>query len=123
MDFKEDKPIYLQIADRIMDEIIRSVYPEEKRIPSVREYASVMEVNANTVARSFDYLQQIAVIYTKRGLGYFVCANATERIMALRRKAFVEGDLPDMFRTIRLLQIPIEEIADRYRDYCRNLSI
>ena len=54
MDFKESKAIYLQIADRICDEILLGVYPEEGRIPSVREYAGMVEVNANTVMRSFD---------------------------------------------------------------------
>ena len=72
MKFKESKPIYLQIADRICDEILQGQYKEEERIPSVREYAATVEVNANTVVRSFDYLQNQEIIYNKRGLGYFV---------------------------------------------------
>ena len=63
MNFKESKAIYLQIADRICDEILLGQYPEEERIPSVREYAAIVEVNANTVMRSFDYLQ-VPVSYT-----------------------------------------------------------
>ena len=62
MKFKESKSIYLQIADRIMDEILRMVYPEEGRVPSVREYAAMVEVNANTVVRSYDYLQGQEII-------------------------------------------------------------
>jgi DNA-binding transcriptional regulator YhcF (GntR family) len=72
MKFKESKSIYLQIADRICDEILQGQYKEEERIPSVREYAATVEVNANTVVRSFDYLQGQDIIYNKRGLGYFV---------------------------------------------------
>ena len=56
MTFKENKPIYLQIADRIMDEILQEVYEEEGRILSVREYAGIVEVNANTVVRTYDCL-------------------------------------------------------------------
>ena len=63
MNFKESKAIYLQIADRICDEILLGQYPEEERIPSVREYAAIVEVNANTVMRSFDYLQVQNVIH------------------------------------------------------------
>ena len=48
MNFKESKAIYLQIADRICDEILLGQYQEEERIPSVREYAAMVEVNANT---------------------------------------------------------------------------
>ena len=54
MKFKESKPIYLQIADRICDELLQGLYQEEERIPSVREYAATVEVNANTVVRTFD---------------------------------------------------------------------
>ena len=71
MNFKESKAIYLQIADRICDEILLGQLGEEERIPSVREYAAIVEVNANTVMRSFDYLQSQNIIYNKRGIGYF----------------------------------------------------
>ena len=56
MIFKESKPIYLQIADRICDEILQGTYGEGERIPSVREYAALVEVNANTAMRAFDFL-------------------------------------------------------------------
>ncbi len=68
MKFKESKSIYLQIADRICDEILQGQYMEEERIPSVREYAATVEVNANTVVRTYDYLQGQEIIYNKRGL-------------------------------------------------------
>lgn len=63
MKFKESKSIYLQIADRINDEILQGQYAEEGRIPSVREYAATVEVNANTVVRTYDYLQGQEIIY------------------------------------------------------------
>ena len=73
MKFKESKSIYLQIADRICDEILQGQYPEEERIPSVREYAGTVEVNANTVVRTYDYLQGLEIIYNKRGIRGRVC--------------------------------------------------
>ena len=79
MTFKENKPIYLQIADRIMDEILQEVYEEGGRILSVREYAGIVEVNANTVVRTYDYLQTQGIIYNKRGLGYFVATEADRK--------------------------------------------
>lgn len=71
MNFKESRAIYLQIADRICDDILLGQYEEEGRISSVREYASIVEVNANTVMRSYEYLQSQEVIYNKRGIGFF----------------------------------------------------
>ena len=63
MNFKETKGIYLQIADRICDEVLLGIYNEDDRIPSVREYAALVEVNVNTMMRSYEYLQQQGVIY------------------------------------------------------------
>jgi len=53
MIFSNDKPIYIQMADRLCDEILSGVYQDDDRIPSVREYAVLLEVNTNTaVART-----------------------------------------------------------------------
>ena len=122
MKFKESKPIYLQIADRICDEILQGKYKEEERIPSVREYASTVEVNANTVVRSFDYLQGQDIIYNKRGLGYFVHTGARERILELRKEVFLRDELPEFFRQIKTLDIPLKEIEKMYSDYLKELK-
>lgn len=117
MKFKESKSIYLQIADRICDEILRGQYKEEERIPSVREYAATVEVNANTVVRTFDYLQSREIVYNKRGLGYFVSPGAREVILTLRRKVFLQEELPEFFRRLKTLGISLEEIEKMYRDF------
>ena len=77
MDFKETTPIYMQIAQTICDSILQGDYAAEGRVPSVREYAADVEVNVNTVVRSYDYLQQQQILFNKRGLGYFVAADAS----------------------------------------------
>ena len=84
MNFKESRAIYLQIADRICDDILLGQYEEEGRIPSVREYASIVEVNANTVMRSYEYLQSQEVIYNKRGIGFFVRGKDADSFIAKR---------------------------------------
>ena len=117
MKFKESKSIYLQIADRICDEILQGQYQEEERIPSVREYAATVEVNANTVVRSFDYLQGQDIIYNKRGLGYFVAQGGRERILELRKEVFLHDDLPEFFRQLEMLDIPLSDVEKMYQDY------
>ena len=117
MKFKESKSIYLQIADRICDEILQGQYKEEERIPSVREYAATVEVNANTVVRSFDYLQSQGIIYNKRGLGYFVALEGRERILGLRKEVFLKEELPEFFRQLKTLDISITEIEEMYKEY------
>ena len=117
MKFKESKSIYLQIADRICDEILQGQYKEEERIPSVREYAAMVEVNANTVVRSFDYLQGQDIIYNKRGLGYFVAPGGRERILELRKEVFLRDELPEFFRQLEMLNIPLSDVEKMYQDY------
>ena len=102
MIFKENKPIYLQIAERLCDEIIQGCYEEESRIPSVRENSATLEVNVNTVVRSYEYLQNASIIYNKRGLGYFV------------KKEFMNEELPEFLNKLKQLDIPIEEIVEKY---------
>ena len=115
MNFKESKAIYLQIADRICDEILLGQYPEEERIPSVREYAAIVEVNANTVMRSFDYLQ----VQNIRGIGYFVASGAKELIHSLRKNTFLKEELDYFFRQLYTLDIPIKEIETMYHEFIK----
>ena len=117
MNFKESKPIYLQIADRICDEVLFGQYREEERIPSVREYAAVVEVNANTVMRSYDYLQSREVIYNKRGIGYFVSSGARELILSLKKKYFMEEEIDYFFKQMYTLGISAKELSAMYREF------
>ena len=86
MNFSNDKAIYIQMAERLCDEILSGQYKEDERIPSVREYAVLLQVNTNTAMKAYDQLARDEIIYNKRGLGYFVKAGAKEKIMDSRRK-------------------------------------
>lgn len=120
MNFKDNKAIYLQIADRICDEVLDGKYGEEERIPSVREYAAMVEVNANTVMRSYDYLQSQEVIYNKRGIGYFVSPDAKSIIVKVRKELFLNNEIDYFFNQVRSLGITGEELLEMYKNYCNN---
>jgi len=122
MNFKENKAIYLQIAERICDLILLGEYKEEARIPSVREYAATVEVNFNTVMRSFEHLQSLGIIFNKRGIGYFVAAGAGEKIHTMRKEDFLQNEINDFFKQIYMLEIPIEEIIKMYDKYSKQLE-
>ena len=88
-------------------------------LPSVREYAAIVEVNANTVMRSFDYLQVQNIIYNKRGIGYFVASGAKELIHSLRKNTFLKEELDYFFRQLYTLDIPIKEIETMYHEFIK----
>lgn len=114
MEFKDNKPIYLQIADIICNEILAGTHPEGGRLPSVREYAVQMEVNVNTAVRSFDWLSQQEIIFQKRGLGFFVSEGGCSIIRSVRRDEFFHQQLPELFQSMQTLGISMEEVAKRY---------
>ena len=117
MNFKDNKAIYLQIADRIGDQILAGSLPPDGKVPSVRELAAEIEVNANTVARTYDHLQHIGVIYTKRGLGYFVSPDARDTIVSRRREQLMQGEMDYYLGQLKAVGITPNELHQIYSDY------
>ena len=116
MQFKDHKPIFLQIAERICDEILGGKYPEGERLPSVREYAAEVEVNVNTVVRSFEWLSQKGIIFNKRGMGYYASQGAKETIRQSLRESFFKEALPDLLGQMQKLGITVEEVEKAMRE-------
>lgn len=111
MNFLNNKAIYEQMADRLADEIVAGKYPPGGRIPSVREYAGLLQVNTNTAVKSYELLARDGIIFNKRGMGYFVAEEARHRITERRKDEFISTMLPELFRQMRLLDIGIEEVV------------
>ena len=120
MNFKENRPIYMQIADRIADEVLTGALQADSRIPSVREYAATVEVNANTVVRSYDYLQQKGVIYNRRGLGYFVAPDAVKIVHDIRREQLLGDELKQVMRQLASIGISPDELKEIYANYLKS---
>ena len=116
MTFTNDKAIYIQMADRLCDEILAGRYKDDERIPSVREYAVLLEVNTNTAVKAYDELARANIIYNKRGLGYFVTPGAKKQILKERKQEFMKQRLPELFRQMQLLDITIDDVANAYKE-------
>ena len=115
MTFTNDKAIYIQMADRLCDEILAGKYKDDDRIPSVRDYAVMLEVNANTAVKAYDELSRANIIYNKRGLGYFVTPGAKKQILKDRKQEFMKERLPELFRQMQLLDITIDDVAEAFK--------
>jgi DNA-binding transcriptional regulator YhcF (GntR family) len=117
MNFKENQPIYIQIAELACERILLGQWPPGSRIPSMRDLAIEVQVNPNTVVRSYEFLEQKGIIVNRRGVGYFADEEAPHKIRTLRREQFLNQELPVFLRSLHLLDIPFKEIEQRYRDY------
>ena len=112
MDFKSTQTIYRQIEHWVYEQILSGNWKPGERAKSVRELAVAFEVNPNTVMRSYERLQNQEIITNKRGIGFFVNEDAPEKIHAIRKKEFMEEEVPEFFKNMRLLGIDFNEILN-----------
>jgi len=117
MDFKDNKAIYLQISDYVFEQILLSHWSKNEQIPSVRGLAAMLEVNPNTVARTYELLQNQQIIKNKRGIGFFVEDDAMDIIRGIRRQEFMEKELPIFFRNLYLLDIDMSSLIKSYETF------
>jgi GntR family transcriptional regulator len=117
MEFSDNEAIYLQIAGYVGEHILRQQWLPDQKIPSVRDLAAELQVNPNTVMRTYEFLQAQGTVYNKRGLGFFVAPDAQQKVRDYRRERFLQQELPAFFNTISLLGIGLDELRQRYEQF------
>jgi DNA-binding transcriptional regulator YhcF (GntR family) len=118
MQFQQNgQAIYLQIADYICEKILLKEWKPEDKIPSVRELAIQLEVNPNTVMRTYEFLKQQEIIYDKRGIGYFVTPNGLKQAISYRKEEFTEKEMPSIFRVMYMLGIEPDDLKTKYEKF------
>ena len=117
MQFRESRAIYLQIADYICERILLKQWKTDERIPAVRELAVQLEVNPNTVMRTYEFLQGQNVIQNQRGIGYFVSPDGLKNATLYRKTEFIDKELPTIFRNIYLLDMDVDELKPRFEKF------
>lgn len=83
--FDDNRPIFLQLADRLADDIVRGTYDEDEQVPSTNELAAHMRINPATAGKGLGLLVDQGILYKKRGIGMFVAEGARARIAAERQ--------------------------------------
>ncbi len=116
MEFRKNHSIYLQIADHITEGILEGNIEEGGRLESVREMAANVQVNPNTIMRTFGYLQEKEIIFNKRGIGYFVADDARQKIKTMKKEDFITNYLPDFFKMMDLLDLSLEDLKELYEE-------
>ncbi len=117
MEFSNGQPIYLQISDMILEKILRKDWTAGMKIPSIREIATEMEVNPNTVVRTYNFLQESGMVQNRRGIGYYVTEDARERTLSDLKTRFLTVELPEVVRKMHLLRIGMDELHQAYQNY------
>ena len=84
----ESRPIFVQIAELIENDIIGGALPEETQVPSTNEFAAFHRINPATAGKGVNLLVDEGILYKKRGIGMFVATGARDRLVAARREQF-----------------------------------
>ncbi|HEY2350656.1 MAG TPA: GntR family transcriptional regulator [Puia sp.] len=122
MDFSNHQAIYLQIMDYVCEKILLTHWKPEEKIPSIRDLAVELQVNPNTVQRSYDFLQELGAISNKRGIGIFVEKDAIRRVTNYKRNEFIKNELPNVFKNMHLLKIEMHEIENLFKNFLKSQS-
>ncbi|OMP67583.1 GntR family transcriptional regulator [Domibacillus epiphyticus] len=114
-EFKTSKPIYSQIADRIIQQFVRGELSPGEKLPSVREMAIQSGVNPNTIQRTYGELERLGVVETKRGQGTFMTEeNDMKRKLRLDIQQEMIAAFIENMRSIGLEDREIHESVNRF---------
>ena len=111
----DDRPIFIQIAERIEDDIIEGGLPEESQVPSTNQFAAFYKINPATAAKGVNLLVDEGILYKKRGIGMFVAEGARIKVMEKRKEQFFEQYVVTMIQEAEKLGITADQLTDMIR--------
>ena len=110
IDPASDKPIFLQIAEGLEDDIFTGIFEEEAQIPSTNEMAAMWKINPHTVLKGMNLLVERQLIEKKRGIGMFVLPGAQERVRSVRKEEFLNKEVLEVVAEAKKLGITAEQL-------------
>ncbi len=108
----EERPIFLQIAEMLKDDIVSGAYPEDSQVPSITEFSVAFNINPATALKGINILVEEGVLYKRRGLGMFVAPGARQQLIGRRKEGFYQGYIEPMIREAMNLEIGTGELME-----------
>lgn len=110
VNFEDERPIFVQIAEQIEDAILAGAFPEETQIPSTTEISIGYKINPATALKGINILVDSGVVYKKRGVGMFVSTGAVNSLLEKRRKEFSEKYIAALVNEVKRLNLSKQDI-------------
>ena len=107
----DTRPIFVQIAERIEEDILAGRLTEEEQVPSTNQFAALYQINPATAAKGVNLLVDQGILYKKRGLGMYVASGAHARLLEKRREQFFERYVVTMLQEAEKLGITPDQLA------------
>ncbi|MFO7636939.1 MAG: GntR family transcriptional regulator [Clostridia bacterium] len=112
LNFESEKPIYLQLAESIEDDILKGIFLEEEQILSTTEISVSMKINPATAGKGIHLLVDEGILYKKRGVGMFVKSGAKNSILRKRKRKFFEDYIAVLLEEAGKINITKTEIIE-----------
>ena len=113
---EEGAPLFVQIAERLAEEIADGGLAEGDQVPSTNELAAYYRINPATAAKGINMLTDDGLLEKRRGIGMFVAAGARNRLLAERRKRFTERYVEPLVAEADRLGINADELVALIRE-------
>lgn len=110
LNFDDEKPVFLQIAEGMEDAILTGVFQEESQIPSTTELSVTYKINPATALKGINLLVDAGIVYKKRGVGMFVAEGAVRKLRQKRKDQFYENFVSRLVEEAKKLEITDMEI-------------
>ena len=111
-DWNDSEPIYRQLRDTIVRQIIRGAYAPGEAVPSVRQVAADERINPLTVSRAYQMLVDEGLLEKRRGLGMYVTEGGQALALSRERERFLTEEWPTLLRRLKVLQLNIADLPN-----------
>jgi len=112
INFEDERPIFVQIADGIEDAILTGAFEESDQIPSITELSVSYKINPATALKGISILVDEGIIFKKRGVGMFVAPGAVFKLRDKRKELFFDHYIKKLIEEAKKLGITNEEILE-----------
>ena len=112
INYRDPRPIYEQVKESFRQLILSSVLPADEKMPSVRELATSLAINPNTIQRAYKELEAEGYICSVPGKGSFVCDRS--RVLDTRRQELL-AEFEKLTEELCSLGLSREELAEIVR--------
>ena len=112
INFQDERPIFLQIAEGIEDGILMGAYPEEGQVPSTTEISVTYKINPATALKGITRLVEEGILYKRRGVGMFVAQGAVQTVKEKRKAAILDRYVRPLTREAKRLGLTAGETTE-----------
>ena len=110
--FDDSRPIFVQLAERLSDDILRGTYAEDAQVPSTNELAAFLRINPATAGKALNLLVDDGILFKKRGIGMFVSPGAKRLIGGRRHESLIAGFVDPLLDEAAALGLDPDAVLD-----------